>query len=490
MSVDQNSIIFSRRYPDLKDKETIWKLVYDSYRGGQSYSEGDYLWKHAKESSASFKKRQERAVYFNQIQPLADLLAGFLFLKPPARKSIDYEWMLKHATKNGQKSLDDFMKTVATYSVLFTCGVLVDSPSFDPNDYPTEKARIDSKLNPFCVLYMPFDIRDFHVGEDGKLDWIILDNTHYDNSDITQEGVYKNVYRVWTREYYQDFEMQEKGTSGESITVGDEKPHNLPEIPFRFVNWKDDDSDFMAESVFEDPAMIGKLIYNKLSEMDEMIAAGSFKVLMYPSDDGSIPASLIAGGIGSLSAIPYKGTFSKGPYFDGAKLEDITPFLKAMEFYISEILKKIGLDTDETKDYVKSGLAKKIDFQKVRTLLVSGSTTLSELEMWIFDMTAAWLSSPSGSTAEVTYNTQYADEDIQLKVDLLNELLVHPYKKLREAITTLKVKHLLSGEVPPSDLEEIYKEIENDSMELPEDGVNLDIGKLAKEDEQAALDEK
>lgn len=485
MATDPNSIIFGRRHPDLKAKLDVWQLIHDSYHGGSNYQDGGYLYQHAKESKDSFNTRKKRAVYFNQIQPLADLLAGFLFIKPPSRKNVGPASHLLESATNKGKSMNEFMKIVITHSLLFTCGVLVDSPTFDPEVIKTEKDRIDNNLQSFCTLYLPFQIRDFHIAEDGLLDWIILDNSFYDNSDIMREGVNRTVYRVWTRSYYQDFEIvntDKSKTQEATIVVGEENPHPIGYIPFKFSNWKDDNSDCIAESVFEDPAMISKLIYNKLSEMDEMIASGSFRVLMYPTKNGKIPPELIAGGIGALSAIPFDATSGKAPFFDGAKLEDVAPFLKAIEFYISEILKKIGLDTDETKDYVKSGLAKKIDFQKVRTLLVSGSMSLMELEKWVFKTAAKWVR--KDAKAEIDYVTQYAEEDIQIRVNALTELLVHPFKKLRTAVTGLLVKTLLTGELPQKVLDEIYDEIENDiTVEGEED--KPDVNKLAAEERAA-----
>ena len=451
-------IIFDRRRPELAEKDEVWHLIHNSYHGGTDYQNEGYLYQHAKESPASFTKRKARAVYFNQIQPLADLLAGFLFIQPPSRKRIDKLLYLEKEADSKKKSINEFMKIIAVHSVLFTCGVLVDSPDFNPENIKTAKDRKDADLNPYSTMYLPFQIRDFNISRTGELEWVLLDNSYLDNTNPLAESVERVVYRLWTKTTYQDFEQLNEET-GESIKVGEVFAHPIGYVPFKFVNWKDDNNDMIAESVFEDPAMISKLIYNKLSEMDEMIASGSFRVLMYPTKDGKLPANLVAGGIGALSAIPYDGTFSKAPSFDGAKLEDVSPFLKAIEFYISEILKKIGLDTDETKDYVKSGLAKKIDFQKVRTLLVSGSMALEDLERWIFKTAGMW--DKTESKVEIHYTTHYADEDIQTKVDLLSQLLILPFKKLNTAVTGLIVKNLLTGELPQAELEEIYTEIES-----------------------------
>ena len=66
-----------------------------------------------------------------------------------------------------------------------------------------------------------------------------------------------------------------------------------------------------------------------------------------------------------------------------------------------ELLKKIGMETDEAKDFVKSGKARKLDFEKVKTLLSSGAQSLENTEKWIFETTARWLGQES--KAEINY---------------------------------------------------------------------------------------
>lgn len=456
MSVSEYEIIFNQRHPELKKKDSIWNLIYKSYLGGQEYIEADFLFRNPKESLKSFEKRKERSVYFNQIEPLASLLAGFLFLKPPIRNDvINFNYIIDSANLKG-KSLNEFSKIVATYSLLFTCGVLVESPDFDPEQIITKKDRIENKINPYCLFYLPFQIRNFHIDKNGMLKWIILDNSYYENSNYMERGYIKKIYKLWTTEFYQDFEQNDEGV----VLAYEPRYHNLGEVPFKFTNWKDDNSDFIAESVFEDPALISRLIYNKMSEMDEMTASGAIKVLMYPSEDGEIPPSLIAGGIGAMSAIPYLGSYA-APNFDGAKLDDVEPFLKTIEFYIAEILKKIGLNTDETKEYVKSGIAKKIDFQKVKTLLVSGSIMMQELEKWIFSMIGKW-EGKKDIYPDIVYPADYDEQDIQSKVNLLNQVLIYPFEKLRKKATKLLVDTILSDDLNPDELNEIHQEIEQD----------------------------
>jgi hypothetical protein len=467
------NIIRTRRNPLLIEKEEVWKLINYSYIGGEQYRNNDYLHKYPKESEDSYKERKKRAIYFNQIAPLINILVGFIYRTKPKRSNIEsVSYIIEKATKT--KSLDEFMELVAKYSALFTIGILVDSPKFDSEQIKTEKQRKEENLNPYCVMYKPFQIRDFALDENKELLWLLLDNTYYDNTDPFDVGKNKTVYRLWTRETYQDFfieEMVSSSTTSSGTTIGtvipsEEISHGLGVIPFRFVNrfvnWRDDDEDFIQETIFEDAALISQSIYNNVSYMDEMIASGSFKVLMYPTPDGEIPDSMIQKGIGSLSVIPYQGDYNS-PEFKGATLSDVQPFLVAIEFYLAELLKQVGFDTDETKEYVKSGVAKKIDFEKVETILQDGSLALEELENWIFQTAAKWENKTTNAKSE--YNKEYSNDDIEAKLSSYYELLTFPFKKLKKVVTELIVKNTISGEVDQKELEEVYKEIRTEEPE-------------------------
>ena len=219
--------------------------------------------------------------------------------------------------------------------------------------------------------------------------------------------------------------------------------------------------------------MVSKLIYNNMSYMDEMLASGTFKMLIYPSKDGSVPANMEKGGVGALSIIPFDMSSSNAPGFIGAELGQIDPFIKAIEFYMSEILKKVGLSTDETKKFVKSGMAKKIDLQKMKALLVSGALMMGKTEEWIFETAARW-EGKKDIEVKSEYNSNYSDEDLETEITMLTELLIQPVRTLQKNVLNLIVKKLLGNELMPEQLKEIYDDIEKNMGENTADQLNVD----------------
>ena len=51
-----------------------------------AYRAGGHLKKYSRESKETHEQRQARAVYFNYIQPIVDILVGFIFRNPVERE--------------------------------------------------------------------------------------------------------------------------------------------------------------------------------------------------------------------------------------------------------------------------------------------------------------------------------------------------------------------------------------------------------------------
>lgn len=461
------AIIASRRHPTILAKESIWKMIELNYYGGEYYKNGGYLFQYPKESDGSFQKRIERSVLFNQLAPVVDLLVGFIFGQAVQRTNTEQiEFMVENASKGA--GIDLFMRSVAKWSLMFTCGVLVDSPNFDPVDVQTELQREQAELNPYAVLYKPERIRDFSVDKLGNLIWVLLDNSYLDNSDplVPDKEVVK--YRLWTVTDWTDYIIDPGDGSGDGeITASDPVPHDVGYVPFKFVSWRDDDSDFIAESICEDLALINQSIFNDTSYMDEMLAGGTFKMLLWPSADGKAPTALTQG-ISELGIIPYPIEASKEPKFIGAELKEVTPFIESQEYKIKEFLKKVGMDNDEEKSFVKSGAARKLDFEKVKTILTGGAITLAATELWIYDTAMKWLGKEN--TAEVSYSTDFLNDDNIEKMAAYSEASLLPYDSTKKAAHKLMATLAFSDDISSEDMAEILKEI--DEAELVEPDIN------------------
>lgn len=478
------NIIETRRHPAIAKKLEIWKLINDSYAGGTQYAAGNHLVKYPREPVIEFNVRKQRALFFNHVQPMADILAGFIYREAIERNvAPELQYMQTKASK--RKSIGSFMQNIAIHSLLYTCGVLVDSPAFDSDEVLTLADRKSRGLNPYCVFYYPWQIRDYAVDDNKNLLWILLDNSYWKNDDPKVEAKRVKRYRLWTTGTYQDIIFHDDKKKKESVEIGPEIEYPIGEIPFQFVNWRDINEDYIAETPFEDIALFDKQIYNVHSYLDEMLAAGSFKSLFFPiMSKGDVPETIIKNGIGSLSVVTYNGNASKEPSYKGADLGEIDPFLKAMQFYLKEEYQKIGMNEDRDKTFVQSGTAKALEFEKTETILRLGAEQLESTERKIYEFAAKW-EGKDNLKIEVKYPVKFNQEDLDIQLNRLYQAHTLEFNSIQEKAVEEIVKKVFYN-LEPKDLEKLLKDVK---AEMAEDEENKeDLKKTAAELAQNELD--
>ena len=481
MEQEALSIIFSRRHPRIAEKTDIWKLESDCYSGGVNFIAADHLIQHSRESQADFDKRKDGSKYYNYVQPLADMLAGFLYAENVEREIPDsFKYLIEKASK--QKSLNAFIQNLSIQSLLYTCGVLVDSPAFDPAKIKTQADRRAAGLDPYCVIYYPWHIRDFHIGEGMELDWILLDNTVVDNSDVLADPVIKETYRLWTKTEYTDYHRSKDAKGKLQYTEDEPVLHNLGKVPFVFSNWRDVDEDYITESPFEDIALLSRAIYNMVSCETNMVTDASFKALFYPIEDmNDIPKQLMATGIGSITVCPYNGTLSQKPFFDGPDIQSVEQYSTIVMRDIKEILSKIGLDKDHDKQFVQSGKAKSLEFEKCEAILRLGAEQLQSVELKIFEFAALW-EGTIDATFEITYTKKFQSEDIDIQLSRLWEAFSMPYASVQKEAAKEIVSKIFR-ELSPESIKKLTTEIENQKPVEPINVNDLEGNELDSKNE-------
>lgn len=461
----QYDIIRTRRSEKIKAKLDIYKLLDDSYRGGFAYKNGGHLKKYPREWTEIYKTRQDRAIYFNYIQPIADILSGFLFKNDISRTlPPDLEYLAENVSKD--KGVDSFMHGIAITSLLYTVGILVDSPSFDPNQYLSEAARRDANLNPYCCVYYPYQIRDFATDEDGKLLWVLLDDSRCEKEDPFREEKKRTIYRLWTAAMSQDFEIivSKDKAGGFDVIPGEPRAHSVGYVPFHFVNWRDIEDDQVSDSPMEDIAILSQQIYNVLSLLDEQLHTGTFSTLFFPVNKiGDIPEQYTKAGIYDIPLVEAPAGM---PEYKKPGLDTIEPFMSAVKFYIYEIFRKIGMDVDRDKSYVQSGAAMGKEFEKTEALLRYGAEAMSEAEEFIFRTMARWLKKNADDSIEIEYKKNFQSDDLDLRLKRLYDVFNLGLRPLKE----LALKEIIQAVLPKADAETLSKETEGTAPEFPLSG--------------------
>nr|WP_243399493.1 YlbF family regulator [Leptospira ellisii] len=340
--------------------------------------------------------------------------------------------------------------------------VLVDSPTFDPDLIRTQADINEQNLRPYCVLYDLGQIRDFAIDEKGSLLWALLDNSYLDDEDPFTDRKKIVEYRLWTKEYFQDFTRNKEG----KVIAGEMLPHSLNRVPLIFVSWSDNDSGPISQTVFEDIAIIDRKIYNLLSVEDEVIYSGAFKIFIYP---GILPEKLEKEGIGSLSFITYDKESSSAPSFIGPGIEDLTGLGIVVDRLAKKILQKVGLDKDQEKTGVQSGIAKFLEFREAKAFLHSGATRLEKTEEEIFELISLWLNTEiQKEEIKVAYQKKFETIDIAETVKTLLSI----FESLTFSVVKKKIaKEILAKvfpELPEKEKSELFSEIDSaDDEALP-----------------------
>ncbi len=444
----------NRLHPRVKAKSDLWKeLIRKTYIGGKEYTSGKFLDKYPRENDLSYTARRDRSVFFNHTAPLVDQLVGFVFEEKPQRIFPEkLQYLITNASRG--KSLDAFMYRVCVSILLYPIGVLVDSPSFDPEEIKSDADRQEAGIQCFAVLYFPWEIRDLACDDAGELEWILLDNSFVDKSNPMEPEKPHTMYRLWTREFFQDFEYYKQGEKDTAV-VHEPVFHNLGVVPIVFGNSRDTDDEQLGESVFEDIALLDKLFYNTYSAMDEGLVAGSFKMCFFPIETiNDLPGEIQKEGLGALAVIPFNGKLANKPYFDGSGMGEIQNFITVLQFLLREMFTKVGLSRDDDKPFVQSGAAKQYEFRKTEAILRVVAEQLENIEHSIFYFASKWekIESPD---IDITYNKIFNREDVETTLQRLYEVMALPIRRIQDEAIKLITEKVFSDKISAKTLEEL-----------------------------------
>jgi hypothetical protein len=458
---DKAKLLATRKSDKIKNKLDVWNMIYDAYTGGKAFINKNNLFQYRVEDNLRFEKRLQRADYTNHTQQLIDMMVGFVYANTPKREIEDSCSYILDSIYKG-KSLQSLMNMVATNCLKSTVGILVDSPETTPE---TEADRIANGLNPYVVYYTPSQICDFEVDDNGELLWIVLDNSYLDKTDPFEPEKTKNIKRLWTKVFYQDVEII-KADSKETYILGEEIPHMLEKIPFTFVNCRDNDSDLICDSPFEDVVLKSRLVFNIASWASEVLASSSFQILLFPYDTQSDLDAIAttfdpqSGGIADLPVVPFKSSTQR-PSFEGPDI-DIDKFINMINHLSDEILSKFGMKK-ESKGSWESGVAKSIDFEKTEAFLKTLSLQLQECEKKIVEFCAMYEQKEIDATIE--YHFTYEKADIDKQLNRLATAFTIPSADVREKAYKEMIK-LTFPETDGKELDDLVKSIESGQPDL------------------------
>lgn len=423
MPSNRDLILFlQRRHPDYERLAALWRFFEDTYEGGPDWFAAN-IHRYMKEGDIEFTDRLGRAFRFNHTREVVDLVQKYIFKSPIDRNTGDasaaVQAFWKNATQNGM-SVDELMRVVSTNASIFgrIYGVVDSSKKIDGGSLADEKA---AKARAYAYILKPLDALDMSFGEDGPLNWMLICEHVRDDSDpISGTGVMQDRYRLWTRNEWVLYQVEDQdgavysisdvtwGGADGSVPLAGEKSVAVVEVnrgenPLGFVPIVPLDNvlgenRYSAPSLIADVAFLDKAVANYCSNLDAIIQDQTFSQLVMPAQ-GVMPGddkynALLE--MGTKRIFTYDGEANVGPQYISPDVKQADLIMAVINKIIGEIYHTLGMGGERTKQDNavgidnSSGVAKAYDFERLNSLLVTKSKALENFENRLIQIVDAY----------------------------------------------------------------------------------------------------
>ena len=189
------NLIFRRQHPDYRSNRAIWQRSQAACRGGEEYIQ-QALIQHVSEIDLEFLERRNRAYYFNYPRKIARIITEYLLARSPERINVD-PILAGDFTGSGLRVNDLMRQFSTTLNIYGSAWVLVEMPAFSG---PVNVWRkVNEKLRPYAVVLSPLAVPDWSYNADGSLEWVLVEENIFDNSNVFAEPVTRRRRRLCCR---------------------------------------------------------------------------------------------------------------------------------------------------------------------------------------------------------------------------------------------------------------------------------------------------
>ena len=420
------SRLFTVEHPFYASHKDNWSRNHRAYSGGKSYIR-EALIPHLSEIPEEYLERVQRAYYFNWSRKIARIITQYVLATRPLRQNAD-EDLVEDWSRTGLRT-DEVMRQFSTFLNIFGAAWLaVDMPSFD--GVKTKADEIREKLRPYCVALSPLQVPDWCYGSDGNLEWVLVKDFEYDNSDPFRQPVEVNIRRLWTRD---EVITVAKYSTGNTTVVRNQ--HGLGVVPF-IRKVEVDGFGLNANHWFDDVVAISDAILNNESEAQMNTVKQMFGLLVVSEtfannarcatedhsgsgDDPERPKTVA--GVISRSAAIIESAEDKGisRYISPSGAENTT-IRQENQALIRQLFECIGLSVSKDTKMVESAEAKMWDFQNIEQYMKTRADVLEQCEYQAWELMQKW--NPTIPLPTISYNRNFAVLDLQQSVQTLLDL--------------------------------------------------------------------
>ena len=435
-TTDKINGLIKRTHPEYDGLNTHWQFLEATYRGGRQWFD-DNIFQYFKEGSSEYKSRVKRAYRFNHTREVVDLINKYLFRVHADRNTADAPDSVKSFWQNVDGSgmnITEFVQTASRKASIYGCPyVVVDNTQ---TEVASNASKKDEVGRIYAYLVRPEQVRDLSWGEDGEMNWILIEETVRDDADpFESSGKEIARYRLWTRHEWLLIEAEQddnreppaevyrtsNGSANEVVQqeqnyeITDGGEHNLGFVPVIRVDNVPSDNRWSVPALINDIAYLDRAIANYLSNLDAIIQDQTFSQLAIPAQ-GLMPGEEGHNKViemGTKRVFTYDGEGGAAPFYMSPDPKQAELIIGAIQQIINEIYHSVGLAGERTKqDNSKgidnsSGVAKAKDFERVNSLLIAKAQAMQSFERQLTRTVAA-----------------FAGEEGQLSED--NELVTYP----------------------------------------------------------------
>jgi hypothetical protein len=367
-SVITGNTTYSSYYP-------IWKYLLESYLGGEEYRRAGHLTRYQSESDQEYAARLRATPLDNHCQSVISVYNSFLFRREPQRDfgvepNQELESFLRDSDFDG-RSLDSFMKDVATWSSVFGhCWIVVAKPNVGA---VTRADEIAQGIRPFVSLLTPMVVLDWRYTRtaSGRYELSYFKYIEDINGDV-------RTVKEWRVDSVRTIVVDLKR---ETVSSDFTEENQLNRIPVVCAYNGRSTVRGIGISDIADIADAQRFIYNAKSEIFQSIQLDSHPSLVATQD------TQIGTGSGALIKVAENMDPGLKPYvldFGGA---DVSNILSSIEHTVASIDKMANTGAVRaTESRTLSGVAMETEFSLLNARLSekADNLELAEEQMWQF----------------------------------------------------------------------------------------------------------
>jgi len=457
----------TKRHEDFEEMLERWEFLNLAYKGGDAYRKAGYLERHPREQKKKYLRRLKQAIYVNYSAPVIDIYISYLFKETIARE---------FGVLAGNKNLDDFMEdcdfngtdfsawmreTARMASITGLVGMVLDKPA---TSFTTKAEEVAAGVRPYLVRYSPEHIINFEfVRKNGRpvLSKLVLHEEMVEDT-YGAEIAGLELYRVWTREDWKLYGVEDKKNNGNTdAKLIDQGVNTLGEIPFVMLANRKTSSLFIGNSDINDIADINRRIFYIDSDAHEIIENTAFPMLQGPREQtvGSNEAEIEVGS-GNVLEFDPRNPAAKWEWMEPphSSLREIREWRHALVDDIRALARTGGTDAQSTK--VQSGVSLEITFQQLNSILAEKGEGCENAETGIFRFFAAW--EEQVFDGEIDYPRKFGVRDVSNEIDNATKAKLLVNSKTFDAEVRKRVAKRVLGDTDP----EVMKAI-NDEVKVP-----------------------